>query len=433
MGLRLAALEALERGGLVEFGPEGAELAGAARGAARWSHVSPGACACWWWTTTTSCNGASACCSPSSRGWSAACPPEQRRGDRARAPLQARTSRWSTSSSATSRAPSSARRSGASLPRTRVLLISGAGWISPQAAQAAGASGFVSKDWSADDVAMAVRMVGMGMTVFAPQAEQPAAPLSEREREVLALIATGATNREIAGGCTSRRTPSRSTRAGSTASSASQPRRGGAARPAARADRVYAPASGGAAGHPAGCPRSAPARSRARPSPRARTSASGSRPRVTSRRTTPAPWARSSSAATPPSSAAASNGQSSLSFTDANVSRSPASRAMPSALRCTSHDHALPRVLHLESARRRRSRTGRRDVARARGSGSPWWGSGGTASPRPPRPCARSRRSAPPRPPRRRPRERPRAGARGSAARPRARAVDRPPGLWSRA
>src|SRR5690606_12957582 len=53
-------------------------------------------------------------------------------------------------------------------PSTRVLLISGAGWISPQAARAAGASGFVSKDWSAHDVTMAVRMVGKGLTVFAP-------------------------------------------------------------------------------------------------------------------------------------------------------------------------------------------------------------------------------------------------------------------------
>jgi DNA-binding NarL/FixJ family response regulator len=83
-------------------------------------------------------------------------------------------------------------------PSTRVLLISGAGWISPQAAKAAGASGFVSKDWSADDVAMAVRMVGKGMTVFAPRQEQPSTPLSDREREVLTLMASGATNKEIA-------------------------------------------------------------------------------------------------------------------------------------------------------------------------------------------------------------------------------------------
>ena len=83
-------------------------------------------------------------------------------------------------------------------PNTRVLLISGAGWISPQAARAAGASGFVSKDWSADEVAMAVRMVGRGMTVFGRQADAPATPLSEREREVLVLLAAGHTNREIA-------------------------------------------------------------------------------------------------------------------------------------------------------------------------------------------------------------------------------------------
>jgi DNA-binding NarL/FixJ family response regulator len=83
-------------------------------------------------------------------------------------------------------------------PSTRVLLISGAGWISPPAARAAGASGFVSKDSSAQDVATAVRMVGRGMTVFAPRAEQPSVPLTEREREVLTLMASGATNKEIA-------------------------------------------------------------------------------------------------------------------------------------------------------------------------------------------------------------------------------------------
>ena len=56
----------------------------------------------------------------------------------------------------------------------------------------------MSKDWSAHDVAMAVRMVGKGMTVFAPRAEQPSAPLSDREREVLTHMASGATNKEIA-------------------------------------------------------------------------------------------------------------------------------------------------------------------------------------------------------------------------------------------
>ncbi len=83
-------------------------------------------------------------------------------------------------------------------PATRVLLISGSGRMSPAAARAAGASGFVSKDLEAREVAAAVRMVGQGMTQFSPKSDQPSPLLSEREREVLEMIAAGSTNREIA-------------------------------------------------------------------------------------------------------------------------------------------------------------------------------------------------------------------------------------------
>jgi two-component system response regulator DesR len=86
----------------------------------------------------------------------------------------------------------------AASPSTRVLLISGAGRMSPAAARAAGASGFVSKDLEAREVVAAVRRIGMGRTMFPPKASQPAPPLTEREREVLEAIAAGATNREIA-------------------------------------------------------------------------------------------------------------------------------------------------------------------------------------------------------------------------------------------
>jgi len=80
----------------------------------------------------------------------------------------------------------------------RVLLISGAGRISPSAARAAGASGFVPKEWPAQEIAEAVHMIGRGMTVFREVDEPPANRLSEREQEVLELMASGATNREIA-------------------------------------------------------------------------------------------------------------------------------------------------------------------------------------------------------------------------------------------
>jgi two-component system response regulator DesR len=83
-------------------------------------------------------------------------------------------------------------------PRTRVLLMGSRGGVTAQSARAAGAFGSVPKDWHANDLAGAARMVALGMTVFAPDRDQPGALLSERERQVLQQIAGGSTNREIA-------------------------------------------------------------------------------------------------------------------------------------------------------------------------------------------------------------------------------------------
>ena len=83
-------------------------------------------------------------------------------------------------------------------PLTRVLLFSGAGEISPQAARAAGASGFAYKDWPARRIATAVHMVGLGKSVFERHESHGALGLSERERSVLELMGSGSTNPEIA-------------------------------------------------------------------------------------------------------------------------------------------------------------------------------------------------------------------------------------------
>src|SRR3954449_11221748 len=70
------------------------------------------------------------------------------------------------------------------VPAPNVLLISGSGRISRSAAQAAGASGFVSKDWSSTEIASAVRLVGLRKPFSPPQSDRPAFELTDREREV---------------------------------------------------------------------------------------------------------------------------------------------------------------------------------------------------------------------------------------------------------
>ncbi|TML34004.1 MAG: response regulator transcription factor [Actinobacteria bacterium] len=83
-------------------------------------------------------------------------------------------------------------------PGTRMLLMSSGDRISTRAARAAGASGFVSKRRGAREIAGAARMVGLGMTLFEPDNGAARSILTQREREVLELVAAGSTNREIA-------------------------------------------------------------------------------------------------------------------------------------------------------------------------------------------------------------------------------------------
>jgi DNA-binding NarL/FixJ family response regulator len=81
-------------------------------------------------------------------------------------------------------------------PETKILLIDPDVGISPYLARSAGAVGLVPRSSSADDLMSAVRMAGMGLEVFSPVRPAPE-DLSTRERQIIGLIAAGATNAEI--------------------------------------------------------------------------------------------------------------------------------------------------------------------------------------------------------------------------------------------
>jgi two-component system, NarL family, response regulator DevR len=101
------------------------------------------------------------------------------------------------------------------LPETNVLMLTSYGEREAVIASLmAGASGFLLKNASQEDLLRAVRAIAAGESLLDPvvtravtdrlveltqDAEDPRlAPLSEREREVLLLVARGMTNKEIA-------------------------------------------------------------------------------------------------------------------------------------------------------------------------------------------------------------------------------------------
>jgi DNA-binding NarL/FixJ family response regulator len=82
-------------------------------------------------------------------------------------------------------------------PHASVLLMSSSERMSATAAIAAGAAGFISIGAPAEQLARVVHLAGLGRTVSQPPT-MSLSLLSDRQREVLRLMASGATNKEIA-------------------------------------------------------------------------------------------------------------------------------------------------------------------------------------------------------------------------------------------
>jgi DNA-binding NarL/FixJ family response regulator len=86
----------------------------------------------------------------------------------------------------------------AACEHTRVLLMAPHRRLSARSARGVGASGIVWKGAGAGDIVRAVRLVSLGMTLFSGAQGGTPTLLTPRERDVLTLLATGATNAEAA-------------------------------------------------------------------------------------------------------------------------------------------------------------------------------------------------------------------------------------------
>lgn len=98
----------------------------------------------------------------------------------------------------------------ARFPETQVIALTSfkeQEWV--EGALKAGAIGYLLKDITADDLARAIRDAAVGKAILAPEAAQvliqsarggdkPGADLTDREREVLALMVDGLNNQQIA-------------------------------------------------------------------------------------------------------------------------------------------------------------------------------------------------------------------------------------------
>ncbi|MBV9818992.1 MAG: response regulator transcription factor [Solirubrobacterales bacterium] len=85
----------------------------------------------------------------------------------------------------------------AAAPAARVLLLTAAIHLPSRTVAGLGASGFISKAWPSRQILEAVRLASRGQ-LARPRAGRRANELTDRQHEILQLLADGATNDEIA-------------------------------------------------------------------------------------------------------------------------------------------------------------------------------------------------------------------------------------------
>jgi DNA-binding NarL/FixJ family response regulator len=83
-------------------------------------------------------------------------------------------------------------------PRVAVLLTSSSSTLTQHAAHVAGASGFIAKDCSANDLLAAIREAADDEPTFVWSPDATRGSLSSRQQQILNLMAQGATNQGIA-------------------------------------------------------------------------------------------------------------------------------------------------------------------------------------------------------------------------------------------
>jgi DNA-binding NarL/FixJ family response regulator len=83
-------------------------------------------------------------------------------------------------------------------PQLRILLLTRADLLPAATVRACGAAGYASRTWVARELVRAIRMASLGLEVNAAPPANQIGQLSARQQEILALIAAGKTNPEIA-------------------------------------------------------------------------------------------------------------------------------------------------------------------------------------------------------------------------------------------